>query len=48
MPVYVLTVSNPALSGGFVVPPRPGLLAYIQCRHCLDLHSKVSYEGVNI
>lgn len=44
VPVYVLAVHNPGLSGGFTVPPRPGLIAYLQRRHCLDLHFKVSVD----
>ncbi|XP_052227008.1 uncharacterized protein LOC127841916 isoform X2 [Dreissena polymorpha] len=39
-PVYVITVGEDIVGGEFVLPPRPGVLAFLQGRHGLNLHSR--------
>ncbi|XP_041370281.1 uncharacterized protein LOC121384112 isoform X2 [Gigantopelta aegis] len=40
IPVYVFQLHQPIDVGRFCSPPNPGMLAYLQKRHCLDLHSR--------
>ncbi|KAL5022100.1 hypothetical protein ScPMuIL_001255 [Solemya velum] len=39
-PLYVLHLENPSVSQGFTVPPEPGLLAFLQKQHRLNLGDK--------
>lgn len=39
-PVYVLQVTDQTDSGSYTRPPKPGLLAFLQKRHHIDLQSK--------
>ncbi|KAL4231102.1 hypothetical protein ACF0H5_008685 [Mactra antiquata] len=39
-PVYVFHVSEPKIAGSYIIPPKPGILAFLQQRHCLNLASK--------
>ncbi|XP_076464078.1 uncharacterized protein LOC143296157 [Babylonia areolata] len=39
-PVYVLQVTSTLDAGDFSLPPSPGLLAFLQRRHCIDLHHR--------
>ncbi|XP_069139622.1 uncharacterized protein [Argopecten irradians] len=41
-PVYMFCIESPADSGVFTKPPNPGLLAFLQRRHHLNIHSKDS------
>lgn len=40
-PVYVFHLDDPKQAGGYVIPPKPGILAFLQQRHHLNLHSRV-------
>ncbi|XP_033756425.1 uncharacterized protein LOC117339122 isoform X2 [Pecten maximus] len=41
-PVYMFCIESPADSGGFTKPPNPGILAFLQWRHHLNIHTKNS------
>ncbi|KAL3864359.1 hypothetical protein ACJMK2_006049 [Sinanodonta woodiana] len=41
-PLYLLHLENADEAGGYVTPPKPGLLAFLQKRHHLNLQSKSS------
>ncbi|XP_060579485.1 uncharacterized protein LOC132736382 isoform X3 [Ruditapes philippinarum] len=41
-PVYVYHVVDRKQAGSYIVPPKPGILAFLQQRHCLNLHSRRS------
>ncbi|OWF56612.1 uncharacterized protein LOC110445740 [Mizuhopecten yessoensis] len=41
-PVYMFCMESPVDSGGFTKPPNPGMLAYLQRRHHLNIHTKDS------
>ncbi|PVD31058.1 hypothetical protein C0Q70_10335 [Pomacea canaliculata] len=43
-PVYVLQIVSAKEAGEFCMPPNPGILAFLQRRHCLDLsHQSTLY-----
>ncbi|KAH9510199.1 hypothetical protein Btru_043740 [Bulinus truncatus] len=39
-PVYAMQLDPLSSGGTFCSPPQPGILAFLQQRHCLNLHSK--------
>lgn len=41
-PVYVLQIVSAKEAGEFCMPPNPGILAFLQRRHCLDLSHQVN------
>ncbi|XP_053390499.1 uncharacterized protein LOC128553385 [Mercenaria mercenaria] len=41
-PVYVYHIVDPKQAGGYMAPPKPGSFAFLQQRHCLNLHSRRS------
>ncbi|XP_067657054.1 uncharacterized protein [Haliotis asinina] len=42
IPVYVVQLTDLAQAGSFCVPQEPGILAYLQKRHCLHLHCRAT------
>lgn len=40
----MLHLENPSVSQGFTVPPEPGLLAFLQKQHRLNLGDKVKAQ----
>ncbi|XP_064602289.1 uncharacterized protein LOC135468137 [Liolophura sinensis] len=41
-PIYAIHLENPSLASSFLSPPNPGLIAYLQRRHCVELTNKAT------